>query len=46
MLLTIWSSQRFVFYNPFYDELFVVGTRLSPFADKLGLVYIGLFSED
>lgn len=38
-----WSSQKFVFYNPYYDELFIVGTRMAPIACSLGLIYVGLF---
>ncbi len=44
--MIIWSNQKFVFYNPFYDELFVISTRMAPTADKLGLVYIGLFTDE
>lgn len=38
-----YDSIKFVFYNPFYDELFVVSTRVAPVADKLGLVFIGVY---
>lgn len=34
---------RYVFYNPYIDELFVVGVRAALACDRLGLVYIGEF---
>ena len=43
--LLSWSGEKFVFYNPFYDELFVVSSRMAQTVDRLGLVYIGRFGE-
>ena len=43
--MILWSNKKHVYYNPFYDELFVISNRMCMIAEKLGLVYIGEFNE-